>query len=241
MLYRLRQLHNQFVKIRMNNLPVKAAKSEGVSAIGLNSDEGIGEETAFLYSPTHKVLLLQQNQAGVSVTRVSEYFNHFGNGEDIVGISVMMKLDAFERFKKAQRIQSVSIGLVSVAGVEDYRDSGMSVSHAIDAMNQLGGQRINITVSVRQKDKSLSKGPVGKMISSLFGKHESDAARVTKLQLRADDEDGASMINFLRDRLVKAFNVPEDEDRRLSYKTRLDLIWRAWNSTDFQKLLEAMQ
>ena len=48
-------------------------------------------------------------------------------------------------------------------------------------------------------------------------------------------------LNFLRDRLVKTFNVPEDEDRRLSYKTRLDLIWRAWNSTDFQKLLEAMQ
>lgn len=227
-----------FVKLRMNNLPVKASKDAGVRAIGLKSDEGIGEETAFLYSPKHRVMLLQQNRVGTSYVKAADYFNWFGAGINIVGFSVMMKLDAIERLKKAKSFKSLSVSFSPVNCEKELANSGVAVKHAVDMVNGLGGERLSFTISLMPRKKgTLDKVGIKSVIRKLHdfcsgGKHD-----VTKLQLRAEDEDGASFIDFIRDRLVCTQEVAEDEERRLSYKTRINILRNAWNSKDFQNLI----
>ena len=226
------------IALRMNNLPVKASKDAGVRAIGLKSDEGIGEETAFLYSPKHRVMLLQQNRVGTSYVKAADYFNWFGAGINIVGFSVMMKLDAIERLKKAKSFKSLSVSFSPVNCEKELANSGVAVKHAVDMVNGLGGERLSFTISLMPRKKgTLDKVGIKSVIRKLHdfcsgGKHD-----VTKLQLRAEDEDGASFIDFIRDRLVCTQEVAEDEERRLSYKTRINILRNAWNSKDFQNLI----
>ncbi len=64
----------EIIRLRMNNLPIKANLSGDTEEFIFGDDEGIGEQTAFLYHLPTRVLLLQANQGGVSAPSFIKYF-----------------------------------------------------------------------------------------------------------------------------------------------------------------------
>lgn len=59
---------------RMDDLPMKANLLGEIEDLGFNDDEGIGEQTAFLYHKATCILLLQSVSGGVTVGRFANYF-----------------------------------------------------------------------------------------------------------------------------------------------------------------------
>ena len=232
-----------FVKVRMDNLPVKASKTEGVSSIGLSVDEGIGEETAFIYVPSAKVFILQRNRNGASFTRAESYFNVFGKDQgdsaydDVIGLSVIMNESAMARLGRAKALKSITF---SISQLKDpgATELGTSVDYAVSAMTDLGGERATITVGLcRRNEGTLTLQSVIGTVKSLLGIRESKSGTVSKVLLRAEDDDGVALIDFIKDRLSCSDKIANDSDRHLSYNTRICFLRNAWNSKAFQRHL----
>ena len=234
-----RIFEGDFIKVRMDNLPVKASKHSGVSNIGLSDNEGIGEETAFIYSPQHQVLLLQRNRNGASYLRVQQYLNKIGNGTDIVGLSIMINGTALEKLEAAETLTSISIAVVPETRAHGI-DYGESVAQAIDVMKQVGGKRLSFTISLgARRDATLAKDVVKNIIRKLLRARAGCESCVKKVELRGRDDDGAMVIDFIKDRMSFSDVVANDQDRHLSYRLRSDFLRRAWNHTDLQRALRA--
>ena len=228
----------EFVRVRMDNLPVKASKTSGVESIGLNDDEGIGEETAFLYSKDQDILILQRNRSGASFARVEEYFNKFGGKDNAVGLAIMMNADALKRLKKANAVKSLSVTIAPIEGVplDDLRN--VSVSRAGEARGSRGGLAVTMTVArVPRSGLSLFKEKITDVATSVMRYRSQSASSVPKMQVKAEDDDGTSIIDFIRDRLSCSDKIPNDNDRHLSYNARRSFLWSAWNSKGFQNVL----
>jgi hypothetical protein len=52
------------IRIRMNEVPIKASLAGIVEPLEFEDNEGLGEETAFIYNPLIQVLMSQRNQSG---------------------------------------------------------------------------------------------------------------------------------------------------------------------------------
>jgi hypothetical protein len=63
------------VRIKMDDLPTKSSiNSNHDELIQLNTDEGIGTGTAFLYHSPSRILLMQSVSSGVNSSNFSKYF-----------------------------------------------------------------------------------------------------------------------------------------------------------------------
>ena len=228
----------EFVKVRMDNLPVKASTTSGIGSIGLRDDEGIGEETAFLYSQDRDILILQRNRFGATFLRVEEYFNTFGGADNHIGLSVMMNANALKRLKSAKAVKSVSVCVAPVGGAQIDSLRGVSVGKAIGAMEELGGEKVTLTVSLAARGSgSLIMDKIMDIARSVIDVRNQSAISVPKMQVKAEDDDGTSIIDFVKDRLSCCENIPNDNDRHLSYNARISFLRSAWNSKGFQNVL----
>src|SRR5580704_9270886 len=71
----------EMVRIRMDMLPRKASLDGALEDLDFEDDEGLGEETAFLYHPPTQVLALQRNRSGVSASGLAWYVKEKGHIE----------------------------------------------------------------------------------------------------------------------------------------------------------------
>lgn len=227
-----------FLRLNMDNLPVKAAKDAGVSPIGLADDEGIGEESAFLYSPDAHVFILQRNRAGTSFLRAATYFNQIGHPDNYVEFSVMMKMSALQRLKKAKSFKSVSFSIMPTCSAKDINGSGASLKDALHAMKGLGGEKMSVSISLApRKEGSLLKDKVTDVIGKLVSMREESKASISSIKVKAEEEDGTDIIDFIKDRLVCSETAVDDSERHISYNTRRDFLRKAWNLKAFQNLI----
>jgi hypothetical protein len=68
----------EMVRIRMDTLPRKASLDGALEDLDFGDDEGLGEETAFLYHPPTRILAIQRNRTGVSASSLVWYFKEKG-------------------------------------------------------------------------------------------------------------------------------------------------------------------
>jgi hypothetical protein len=61
------------MRIRMDEIPSLASVDGDIAPITFDDDEGLGEETAFLYQIPTRVLMLQRNKFGVSASSFTKY------------------------------------------------------------------------------------------------------------------------------------------------------------------------
>lgn len=227
------------IKIRMENLPIKAGTNGSKADLDFEPHEGVGEETAFLYSQKHNMLVMQSNRLGVTPNLFEAYVNHFADVGNSFELCPVISKDTLEKLSHASSLRNFTLRVHPAAGREYLRQCGASVSSAVTAMEEIGGESIEITVSVgRGKDKTLSLKTVRNMVHSLI-RHNEDTSDINKLQTTADlDDEGLVPIDFLKDRIRFTDEIEYDADRRMSYTVRKKLVQRAWDFKDFQNLLK---
>ena len=109
-------------------------------------------------------------------------------------------------------------------------------------MESLGGQKVTMTVSlVPRSGLSLFKEKITDVATSVMRYRSQSASSVPKMQVKAEDDDGTSIIDFIRDRLSCSDKIPNDNDRHLSYNARRSFLRSAWNSKGFQNVLMLQQ
>lgn len=235
-------LLGEVVKIQMNGLPMKARTTGETSEIDFADNEGVGQETWFLYDPDGGYLLLQRNRNGITAGAFETYFSSFLRSGG-VKLEALISATAMERLRASSRISTFDVAVRPVlTSKDDLAQVSKAVGGAIAALDDVGGNVVAFQVGVGKggQGKSLSLSGVINNVRKLL-KRSADHGDVKKLKVVAeyDEEIGLDPIDFLRDRLGAWENIPYDESRRLRELSITGLLKKAWKHEDFQTIKQA--
>lgn len=218
-----------FVKLRYEQGPGKAGRTTPIQGFDMDDDQGFGEETAALYDPATKYLLVQYNHHGIRASGIQDYFNRLNhNPENIAYYSFAIKLDESSevRLAKKQHIAKVHFKIDSSQMSAAFREADIGLSQMLSASEMQDGQMIEIAITAA-RGKNLRERAVRSLINVLRGVHANDAANDTgalqqfDIEGRDEDHSRREAINMLAPKLQASFSeLSLGPDRRYTLVSR---------------------
>lgn len=203
----------------------------------MTQDEAFGEETAALYVPAKKWLLILHNQTGVGPNRMMGYFNALDSGAREYDYEANPKVDAaiMKKLHKMKGVVSVEVTASLDALNASQRETGISLAQAA---RPTGAQRITFQLLANEpyrKGRFLD----GPMMKDFMRHLRNEGEGVTALKIKGPDpeiDDKDLMIDLIRHRIKRKYRESELEisDRRFTIESRWDLLARAyrqWHNT----------
>lgn len=222
--------HLDFVKKREVG-PGKLGNAVAVSGIQMRKDEDFGEETAAIYVPSKKWLLILNNQSGIGPTRMTTYFNAVNPGSSLhFAYNASPRLDpsVLNRLNGMSNLTTVDITATVDALHATQDDVALAVALAT---RPIQAKRISITLganSDRKRSNFLNSPSVLKLVNHLRG--QGDA--VTVLKVKGEDPTTGrkdQVIDLLEHKIKRQYSVDELKvvDHRYTIQSRWDLLDRA--------------
>lgn len=204
--------------------PGKLGTSAPVQDIVLGQDEDFGEETAALYVPSKKWLVVLYNHAGIGPSRMVEYFNALdpgGNKHFDYRASPKLDPQAMARFGSMRNLLSVEV----TATVDALATSGAAEGMAVAAATA-GARKISFELranSGRKKTNFLSMAAVRSMVNGLLAQDPDD---VSILKVKGEDPKSGQqdqVIDLLEHKLKQKF--PQQDLVVMQHRYTLDSRW----------------
>jgi len=221
----------EMIRIRMDEMPIKVSLDGQIGLIDLDEDEGIGEETAFLYNTRLRILVIQRNVHSVSSHNFIRYFESLGHLDRAINIDPIFQAEAIEKLHRMTMITKFD---VTFAGLDrfDFLDSNKkkSVSAIIDVGNQLSAPYITMTASMGHIPGSLNINEIKHFIANISHLFDYRSKPIRKLIISGKEvADGQSdVFDLLEYKMVEKADIDLDNDRRLPYQRRIGALNRAW-------------
>ena len=135
-------VEGDLIRLRMDALPVRGDLDGKIEPINFGDEEGVAEQTAFLFHPASNILLLQRNRSGVGSSTFQEYFGQKGKVPDPIVLLPVIKSEAIRRLARFQEIRKVQIVLAKprMAAKVAHADVA-SLGSFLDAMELLSSRR----------------------------------------------------------------------------------------------------
>lgn len=218
--------------------PGRVAAGVPVADIGLNVGEEFGEETAALYLPSQRWLLVLHNQYGVGPSRMAEYFNALDPGNAARHFSYRtapcIDRQAIRRMEQMRNFTSVEV----IASVGAFDNSGAEVGESVqEAAQAARAMRVSLKFEaneVRRKGNSLNFNEMTRLIGSLLNRGED----VRKLEVKgAENAETADQIVDLIEHKIRARRnaselvVANHRYTFASKKSLLQRVCRGWMNT----------
>lgn len=211
--------------------PGKMSSAEEVSDIDLGDNELFGEETAALYVPHRKWLLVLKNHFGVGSSRMQAYFNALdpGNNARFFDYALLPMIDrtALDRMKAIKQFSSVEV-TASVGAFDCGDQLGESVHQAAKSAT---AHRVHLKLFANEKHH---KGGVldFKAVRGFVDKFIKNGDDVDKLEVKsadtlADAQD--RVIDLIEHKVSRSYRATELDIRnhRYTYESKIRLLRRA--------------
>lgn len=223
--------HGDMVRLRMSNIPVKGSTRGNVSDIDLEADEGIGEQTAFLYHSKISVLALENNRSGVSDSAFGKYFQEIGDFSDEISVLPALQPDAYARVQKMGAIQKLIIRVANVEDLSVIAGSDPAITEMIKLSQVYDAREVEVSlINNSLKSGALSRDGVLGTVKKLL-KISEQYKQVKKLTVEGgDEEDDIRPVDLLLDRLQDIVPIDPGGARTLSYFIRREAVRKAWES-----------
>lgn len=210
------------IRIRMDDVPVKASISGPVELVEFDEDEGLGEETAFLYQPQFSVLILQRNRHGISPAMLARYFERKGGLDGPLLFEPIMQLQAYQRMMRKEVVRKLQLELASAQNPNLFREMGYGISGMVDLLSETNAPYARLTISMGRERGSMYVAPIRRIIQQAFDLHSTNQNQVLKIEMTASDNEGepCEVIDLLKDRMTVSYPVLESE-RHFDFEARL--------------------
>ncbi len=219
------------IRIRMDEMPLKASLSGPVTPLNLAEDEGIGEETAFYYHPPSRVLLFQYNRHGVSASMASYYFRRKADIEGDIVLEPVLQEDVLLRLARMCIFRKFVFRVAGEQNAQVFQGQGHGVGALTDLIHQFQAPTIEVTLSLgRKRQGSLGLQAVRDTIAQMLRFAAGSQPQVERLQIagREGEEDDIRFIDLLRDRMTEMVEVSLDASRRVPPTERRRALRDAW-------------
>ncbi len=222
--------HLNFTK-RRDIGPGKLGTKAPISDIHLQKDEDFGEETAAIYVPSKKILLVLHNQNGIGPSRMMAYCNALDPGTNryfdyVAGprleSNIQTRLQGMRNFLSVEITTTVDALQASADGV------AMTLAQASSAAS---AKKITVALSAnetRKRTNFLSAAKAIQFVKSMSRQGDD----VTLLKVKGEDPTTGlkdQVIDLLKHKVKQSFSANEldVQNHRYTEKSRLWLLDRA--------------
>lgn len=222
-------IEGDMIRIRMDEVPLKASLAGETAYIDLEDDEGIGEDTAFLYYVPFNVLLLQKNKYGVSASAFAHYCKRKCDA-DYVFFNPILRTDVLQRLVQMTVIRKFDVKIAGVENSEIFRGQDQGINSLIDLKDEFEAPDVSVTMSMGRRRGSLSVETIKSLITSLLQIRHTNTKQVKILDVigQEDSTSESETLDILNARIVEQISVDMDGNRRLSYESRRTALRDAW-------------
>lgn len=225
-------LEGDMVRTRMDTLPRKSNIETGqLALLDLDDDEGLGEETAFLYDPTTRCLTIQRNRFAVSASAFAGYCTEIGAFESSITLEPIISGDAIARLREFDRVNRLEIKVAGLAGGQVLRDSPYSLAHLAEFADDYAGPVVNIEVSMGHRKGSLVRDRVRNVVDWLRGQARDGGVDVRRIEVSGSAPgDDTQVLDLLESRIVEYRTVEVNRNRVVTYTARRNAVRAAWEA-----------
>lgn len=221
-------IDGDMMKIRMDEVPLKVKLNGEAEAIDLDDDEGIGEETAFLFDPATQVLALQRNRYGVSIGALSSYIEQIGRIEAI-NFDPVITEEGIRKLERYRDIRTFSFGIAGLERVRVFEREGFGLEMMNDLARIYQAPSVTINMSMSHHGGSLVMHTIRQAIRRLLRASRENEANIKKIVLKGRDQDGDPLlVDILEDRMVEYGEISLDEHRHALYTDRRNILREAF-------------
>jgi len=218
------------VRIRMNDIPTKASLSGETELLDLEDDEGLGEETAFLYHISTKVLLIQRNRLGVSASAFSKYCQKICQLSEYIAFDPILRGDVLTRLTQMQIVRKFELKVARVEDLGILKGQDLGVDEILDIKDFFNAPNVSLTVSVGNK-RNMSLANVIATARSLFRHASENTGNVKKIEVSGanEEDDKTDIIDLLEYWIKEWIDITPSDPRTVSYAERLQALEKAWD------------
>ncbi|MEA5567516.1 DUF6731 family protein [Anabaena sp. UHCC 0399] len=219
----------EIVRLRMDNIPVKANLAGKIEDFKLADDEGIGEQSAFIYDPATNILLLQSNKHGVSPGNFARYFELIISSNASIYIDPVIQLDALQRLEQMKTVKKLNISIAALENMSVFENSGLEEFVNLTTAYQAPAIDIEFKVS-RSKKSSLPLEKVRNATTALLCISNQNQSQVKKIRISgSSDDDDNLYVDLLKDKMRESIQIKASTGQRnIPYLERQKALRDAW-------------
>jgi hypothetical protein len=220
-------------RIRMDDVPVIAGLDGERKNIPLDKDQGIGEDTAFLYDEKTQVLAIQSHRIGMSASRWGFYFSSFATDDTPLIPIAVPQLDVIkDHINRLAHVKKVHVRIAGIVNAIEATDEG---KNAIDAIKDLADTApvLEFTMTTKERGQGLNLAAAKRTLKTLYSTARRavlGTEKIEKIDIVATyDDDTSADGNLLRYFLREEVDVSVDgKARRMTFADRLAGVEGAW-------------
>lgn len=215
-------IEGNMMRIRMDDIPLKASLSGAVELFDLEEDEGFGEETAFLYHKPMKVLILQRNKYSVSAFTFALYYKNKANMNQYIILRKILREDVMQKLARMTIFRKFDVKLAGLENYEMFRDEGFGVEQIIDLTERFRAPSVEIGLSMGKKRGTLNINIVRQAIRNFLRIAGDRNRQVKKMKVvgQVDADSDKEPLDLLQARMIEKIDIETTEDRVVPYDAR---------------------
>lgn len=228
-------------KIRMKEIPVKASLDGQKTPIPLKNNEGIGEETAFLFVKSLNILIFQYNFNSIRAGKFIEYINKHCSVNGLVELLPVVKIDTYNRLLKMAEPTALEISVAELSSPAVLNSEINSIKMLARANDAIKAPVVSIKYSLGRSHSEKGYGARLMECVNDLRRFLTNGGKVTKLKIsgKMDSESNTEVLDLLADRLISDVSL-ENPIATIPPETRIAKIKEAWirTSADLKSMFE---
>lgn len=219
----------EIIRIRMEELPVKAALNGTVESLDLKKDEGLGEGVAFLYHLPSRVLALQRTRFGISASTFAYYMEQQHQGL-AVDLDIILEEAAISKLDRMDTIRDFEIQIAPLDNLSILRkQKQQSVNSMISISEFHQAPHISVRLKMGRRRGTLERvTETAKNVLKITG---SDDKVIEKMKITGQHGgDDPAVLDLLEHRMREHVDLSANGPRRtISFTERKTALRRAWD------------
>lgn len=228
-------IYANFVLFRSGSGPAIVSDSSRLSEIDIREDQCFGEDTACLYDPVSRYLLVQYNHHGPKASAIQEYLCH-AEEDRIHSYQLAPKLSpsSEEQIRSLAVVSRLEVSFAVSDLISHPNSKQLSFGQAIDLAGVNGAETMSLTIGNR---RGLALSAVKNLISNLHAA-ASCGEGIKKLAVKAqlDEDSPRETIDLIAERLSCQVDVPLGLGRRYHVEDRwskLAAVLKDWSRAGY--------
>lgn len=229
-----------FVKLRMNKGPGRAALDQPIRGFKMKVNEGFGEESALLYDANKGWLLAQYNHYGARPGAMAEYLGLASDGGTIVTLLPKLDDSIQRRLSNKHLFRSLELKVAPRELSDEDIAADVSVEQAAKIGDASGSDKVIIKMSIEgSREKSLDGGVVKRVANWVFEKiSDVDGGAVidyAKVMAKDSEGEAAELLDLVAHRVYEEFDLNPGADKRIPRDQRWNALKK--KHKDWSKLM----
>jgi hypothetical protein len=223
----------EIMRIRLHEDLNRAKRDGSTRPIEFEDDEGLGENTAFLFNHRTSTLVVHEARGAVSVNSFGKYFKSVGQVEG-VELRPLMRPEAIERIASMGAIYSLDVQLEGMQTAAPFRDSGRSAAAMVDVARSLHAPVLHIVAKIPRTRGGYVQETLTGVVDALRGlmRDTTETTGLTRAVVtggRTNGENAEEIVDLIEDRLVEFVSYDLRDGARISDRDRHNAVRTAWN------------